>query len=679
MKQFDQIIMGACYYPEHWDESLWEDDIHRMLSVGIRMIRIGEFAWNKFEVREGVFDFSFFDRFLDLVEETEMKVIFCTPTATPPAWLTEKYPEVLCVDYHGEQHKHGMRRQYNYNSVIYQEKTRRIVEEMAKHYCGRSSIIGWQIDNELNCVTDEFYSESDHKAFRAYLQNKYKTLEAVNEAWGTVFWNQTYMDWNEIFLPRYTPRKTANPHLRLDAVRFFSESANAYCKLQADILRTYLPEDVFITTNGIFKHIDYKKMVRESLDLLSYDSYPTFGLMDSGNSFGDRKWSMNLARVRASSPVFGIMEQQSGPGGWVNYHKAPSPKPGQLRLWSFQSIAHGADFVSYFRWRTCTFGTELYWYGILGHDNRDNRRLKEVAQTAADVGRIKELAGSRYKAKAAVLYDYDNEWDAEYDVWWGPLNSYSQTGWFQGLQNAHVPFDYVTIDEHTQVKDLRRYPLLVIPHMAIIKEHVLDVVKEYVKLGGTLISGARTAYKDCFGRCPIEPEPVGMSGLFGIEIEDFTLLKEPEEPAYGNWGNTKIEMNLFHDILKPVSESCEVKAVYENDYYKGKPAVTENHYGDGRAIYFGSAFSRKCVEDILKYLGMYEPYGSQLNIPETCELAVREMDKTEYIFILNYSDREEIIDVKTPYFDLITQSQKEGEVRLNAYDILVLKEGKEER
>jgi beta-galactosidase len=185
------ITLGTCYYPEHWDKSLWEPDLDRMLAAGIQVVRIAEFAWNKFEPTEGNYDFRFFDEFLNLAEKKGMKVIFCTPTATPPAWLTCKYPEVLNADKEGHRYQHGNRRHYNYNSAVYQNFTAKLVEQLGAHYGKHPAIIGWQLDNELNCETNEFYSESDTEAFREFVREKYQTLDKLNEAWGTVFWNQT--------------------------------------------------------------------------------------------------------------------------------------------------------------------------------------------------------------------------------------------------------------------------------------------------------------------------------------------------------------------------------------------------------------------------------------------------------------------------------------------------------
>jgi beta-galactosidase len=365
----DKLTLGVCYYPEHWPEDLWEDDLDRMLEHGLEVIRIAEFAWNKFEPEESVFTFEFFDRFLELADNKGMRVIFCTPTATPPAWLTEKYTEVLNASMDGTLYRHGMRRHYNYNSLVYREFTKRIVEKLASHYGSHPAIIGWQIDNELNCEMNVFYSKSDHKAFRLYMKDKFKTLDALNDAMGTAFWNQTYSSWEEIYLSRPNNQNYNNPHMALEEKRFFSQSTISFCKLQSDIIRKYVPKEIFITTNGIFGHVDSHEMTDTALDFITYDSYPNFAFETNTDpkrpgNMNDRNCSRNLTRVRSISSNFGIMEQQSGPGGWDFRIKQPAPKPGQMRLWTFQSIAHGADFISYFRWRTCWIGTEIYnaWF-----------------------------------------------------------------------------------------------------------------------------------------------------------------------------------------------------------------------------------------------------------------------------------------------------------------------------
>ena len=319
--QWNTLSLGTCYYPEHWDKNMWEEDLERMLAHGIKTIRIGEFAWSKVEPREGEFTFEFFDEFLKVVAKTDMKVIFGTPTATPPAWLTEKYPEVLNCRMDGVKFRHGMRRHYNYNSPVYQKLCKRIVEKFGEHYEKHPSVIGWQIDNEINCQVDEFYSESDTLAFREFLKEKYGTLDALNQAWGAVFWNQEYTRWEEIYVPRITINNSTNPHQTLDYIRFVSDSAVKFCKMQSDILRKYVKKGDFITTNGMFQNLDNHRLTDEALDVYTYDSYPNFAYClcedpKHSKNLNDRRWSDKLTEVRSICPHFGIMEQQSGANGW---------------------------------------------------------------------------------------------------------------------------------------------------------------------------------------------------------------------------------------------------------------------------------------------------------------------------------------------------------------------------
>ena len=383
---FDRIRLGVCYYPEHWDKSIWEDDLNRMAEHGIEIIRIAEFAWTIFEPREGEYTFEFFDEFMDLARDKGMKVIMGTPTATPPVWMSEKYPEILNADIDGNKIYHGMRRHCNLNSPVYREFTAKIVEKLAKHYSPYENLIGWQIDNEINGECDRYYSESDHKAFREYMKNKFGTLENLNREMGTAFWNQTYSDWNEIYLTRRSNSLgNSNPHMQLEETRFISDTVISYMKLQADIIKKYRRDGQFITTNGTFPNIDYQRLTDEVLDFLAYDSYPNFTYSvdadpTKGNGLYDRNKSRVLAEIRGFSNTFGIMEQQSGGGGWNCWRPQSMPKPGQMRLWTMQSIAHGANFISYFRWRTAAFGTEIYWFGLNDWQNRDNRRLRELKQ-----------------------------------------------------------------------------------------------------------------------------------------------------------------------------------------------------------------------------------------------------------------------------------------------------------
>jgi len=464
--------------------------------------------------------------------------------------------------------------------------------------------------------------------------------------------------------------------MALDAKRFFSWSTIRYCKLQYEILRSYLPKDIFITSNGIFNHIDHIELAKEGLDFITHCHYPSFGFDNrltppADHPLLDRTSSFGLAKTRAVSPVFGIMEQQSGSGGWLSEHFQPAPKPGQMRLWTFQSIAHGSDFVSYFRWRTCTFGTEMYWHGILDYDNRENRRIKELRQISADVSKIQAIVGGRYEAQVGLLYDYDNQWDGELDLWHGPLRAVSDRNWFVALQENHIPFDYVNIKHHRN--ELQKYKLLVYPHATVLTQEDADYLAEYVKAGGVLIAGARSGYKNENGHCRMMPMPGPLADLFGITVDDYTYLGYLEQDSTATWDGDTICTIKFNDIISPTTAS--ILAKYDNDFYKDTPALTLNNYGKGRAYYFGAAFSVEAASMLLHKIGITQTYADLIEVPANCEIAVRKNESARFMFVLNYANTQATVDVKKEMKSVLCGKAISGKHELEPFGVLVLELG----
>ncbi|WP_339800625.1 beta-galactosidase [Paenibacillus sp. FSL R5-0744] len=675
----EKFELGVCYYPEHWPESMWEDDYRRMRELGFTIIRIGEFAWSIFEPVQGEFQFGLFDRAIDLAHKHGLQVVLGTPTATPPAWLTHKYPEVLNVTYEGVTLQHGMRRHYNYSSPKYRELCARITEQMAVHYGNYPGVVGWQIDNELNCEISEFYSESDHKAFREWLQQKYVTLERLNEAWGAVFWNQSYSDWSQVYLPRPTPSpKQPNPHQALDEKRFISDNTISFAENQADIIRKLAPKQ-WVTTNGLFGHLDSHELTDELLDFFSYDSYPQFSTIfydpNERNPLNDRGWGLSLSVVRSISPNFCIMEQQSGPGGWVNRMDMPSPKPGQMRLWTYQSIAHGADMVLYFRWRTATMGNEIYWHGINDYHNQPNRRVREAGQIGQELaGAGQALIGTRNQANVAIVRDYANEWDGEYDVWHGPFMWKSNKEWYKALQQKHIPNDVLYLRKKTTLEELARYDVLIYPHPAIMTDETASLLDEYVQQGGKLIFGCRTGYKDERGQCYMRPFPGAARDLCGITVEEFTMVKGSRQPTTISWSGAAEGVtgaDDFNDILQIEDDSVEVMAVYASDYYAGKPAVTRNRRGKGEVWYYGAVFNEQAASIIIDQVSLQSPVD-WLVLPEDVELQVRNGTSSSYTFLLNYSEAPVAIHLHETKMDLLSGTTLSGEVTMEGFGVLIL-------
>ena len=672
------ITLGVCYYPEHWPKSIWEDDIDRMLDMGIRFVRIAEFAWTIMEPEESVFDFSLFDEFISLCENKKMKVILGTPTATPPAWLTMKYPQTLNADNSGNPYSHGHRRHYNMNTDIYMKLSARIVEKMANRFKDSNAVIGWQLDNEFNCSISSYYSKADDAAFKKYCKEKYKTLENFNECMGNVFWSQTYTDWEQVHIPINVPKNAFNPHMELEYRKFISHTVIKYAKMQSDILRSIVPKNQFITTNGIFRNLDYVELSKQALDFMTYDSYPNFAYdmypqFKRKRTLKDRDWSRNLARVRGISGNFGIMEQQSGANGWNTGMESPMPKPGQIRLWTYQSIAHGADFVSYFRWRTSPVGTEIYWEGIYDQSNTYNRKIEEISRTAKELDKLKELDNTEYFAKVAYLTDYANECDQDIDAVRSKYQSESDDSWHLATQLTHTPMDYVYMSDNTKAEELKKYDLLIYSHPCILTQKIADTLTEYVTKGGTLVIGARTGFKDEYGRCPMTSVPGFMKNIANVESADHTLIGPLDEQVSATWDNEKIDMPVFNEILEPTSKDTNILATYDNSYYANMSAVTESIVGKGRVIMVGGAFSTGMAEKILEYTNTLNPYKDLLTLPKECEIAIRKKDNTEYIFILNYSKDEKTIYLHKECIDLIDQKTVKVTVSIKGYGVILLK------
>jgi beta-galactosidase len=671
----DELILGVCYYPEQWPEAMWDDDLSRMVEMGFGVIRVGEFCWTMFEPEEGVFDFSFFQRVMDKAHGHGLSVILGTPTATPPAWLTHKYPEVLNARRDGVRLTHGQRRHYNYNTAIYRELAERIAWKMAEAYHAHPALIGWQIDNELNCEIAEFYSEADHTAFREWLEAKYRELDALNHAWGAVFWSQTYTDWEQVRLTGPTPSYSPNPHQALDEKRFWSDSVVSFTELQTRAIRTH-DKTHFITTQGGQEHVDYHRLTGAALDFLSFDSYPAFAFIypDKGETpLLDRRFGLSLSEIRDVSPNFCVMEQQTGPISWLNRIEQPTPKPGQLRLWTYQSIAHGADAIVYFRWRTAAFGTEIYAHGINDHHNVPNRRCEEAKRVGEEVKKLSGLAGSKYVADVAILRDYDGFWDGELDNWHGPYERQSVRAWFAALQYLHVPVDVRYVTAETTLEELSQYHCLIYPHPAILTDRTADLLKAFTDAGGTVVFGCRSGYKDENGHCPMRPYPGPIADLCAVTVQDFTRVLDHEEPKVHFMDAGYLRTGGFLELLKPAGSTVLARHGEGAGHFASSPALVWNAWGMGSAYYFGSVFNQATATALAYRIGLEAAASDLVVLPQEIELAVRESDTARFVFLLNFSGEAQGVEFRRPAVDLLTGAELTSESRLEGYGVWVIK------
>jgi len=660
---YQSFRFGACYYPEQWPESYWEADARRMQECGVNTVRLGEFGWTLMEPREGRYDFSLFDRAIETLGRHGIKTIFGTPTAAPPKWLTHKYPEVLDVLATGQPVNDQSRRQYCYNSPVYRRFSREIVGALVRHYRDNTNIIGWQIDNEMNCENPECFSDSCRAAFRTWLRGKYGTLDELNTRWGTVFWSQTYSDWGQVDLPFPTPA-WHNPALMLDYKRFISDSATDYLNDQVKILRRYRPGD-FLTHNGVFKNINYYTFSR-NLDLYAFDNYPTFE--DSPRySTGAR-----LTLVRGFNGCFMIMEQLTGPAGQT--YLLRTPRPGEMRLWAMQAVALGADGLLHFRWRSALRGAEEYWYGVLDHDNVPRARFQEFKREGLELQKIgPQIVGSKVVSEIAVIKDFEDEWVFDYQFLTKEVNVGAvYNALFQAASEQRYNLDFVS-----PTADLNGYKLVFAPQLALMDDKLAGRLERFVENGGTLVMSAHSAIKDRDNAFTAATIPIALTNVFGVELDSFQTY-QPSSCTNNAicFDNGKVApVNVFAEVLHPTT--ARVIGRWQRDYLKDLPAATEQRFGRGKAIYYGSLFDLDAARHLInRYAGETGLKPLLADVPEQVEVTCRTKGGTDFYFLLNHSDSPVPVNVGDGFVDALTGKAATASLTLAPFDYRVLERGR---
>jgi beta-galactosidase len=658
--RYDSFRFGVCYYPEQWPESYWEEDARRMQECGVNTVRLGEFGWALMEPRQGHYDFTLFDRAIETLGRHGIKIIFGTPTATPPKWLTHKYPEVLDVPATGRPADDQSRRHYCYNSPVYRRLSRKIVEALALHYRNNTNIIGWQIDNEINNENPECFSESCRTTFRTWLRQKYGTLDELNSRWGTVVWSQTYSDWAQVDLP-FPTLACHNAGLMLDSRRFISASATDYLNDQVKILRCYRPND-FLTHNGLFKNVNYYDFSR-ALDLYAFDNYPTF---EESPRF---ETGATLTSVRGFNGRMMIMEQLTGPAGQT--YLLRTPRPGEMHLWAMQAVAHGAEGLLHFRWRSARRGAEEYWYGVLDHDNVPRARFEEFKQEGREFQKIgPQIAGSKVVSEIAVIKDFEAEWVFAYQF----LTKEAQPGTaFDALFQAASEQRY-NIDFVGPTADLSGYKVVFAPQIALMDGGLASRLQRYVEQGGTLIMSAHSAIKDRDNAFTAETIPVGLTNVFGVELDSFQTYQPPSsgKNALSFDDGSSVPVRVFAEVLRPAGG--RVLARWQRDYLKDSPAATEQRFGKGKAIYYGSLFDLDAARYLVRrYAGEIGLKPLLAEAPSQVEVTRRTKGGIDFYFLLNHGDMPATVNVGAGFGDVVTGQPANPNLTLEAFGCRVLK------
>jgi beta-galactosidase len=660
--------LGVAYYPEQWPRERWAEDAALMQDAGVSVVRIGEFAWARLEPEAGVFDFAWLDEVIGILAGRGLEVILGTPTAAPPAWLVAQHPEILPLRTDGRTHPFGHRRHYCPNQPAYHDAARRIVAALAERYGGDRRIVAWQIDNELGgrCVC-----ECCSEKFHAWLRDRYGSIENLNETWGTVFWSQTYGDWDQVPLPELTPvplpdgflPNSPNPSLALDYRRFVSDSHVAFLRLQVDELRRACRPEQRITSNLMgfkFGEIDYHRLVEE-LDVVSWDNYP---VLDRSGRWSSPALAADAMRGLKDAPVW-VLEQQAGPLGW---EVVRTSRRGQTRTFTYQAIAHGAELVSYFRWRTARFGTEQHWHGILDAHGRPGRRYRELAELSRELANVREaFADAVPRAEVALLHDYDSRFALQVQPT-NPSLGYEETvqRHYEALAGLGIGVDVVA-----PTRDLARYRLVVAPNLYVIDPALAGRLRDYVESGGTLVLAPRAGVKDRCNVVPERPLPAWLDELAGIVLVDFASSLDDASVAFA--GVDGVPGGTFRGWWEQVETTdAHALALYEDGDFAETPAITANSVGSGRVVYLAGAADFRTLESLYA-APMLRNGLSTLELPVGVEaVRLRRDGAAGLLVLLNHSAEERAVDVGDATRDLLSSTVHEGTVRLPAFGVAVL-------
>ena len=590
----DMMSIGVYYYPEAWPQEQWARDIANIKKLNLEFVHMGEFAWAFMEPKEGQYDFAWLDKVVQMCADNRLKVVLCTPSATPPIWLTQAHPEVLTIDADGRVMQHGTRQQGCWSVDLYRQYVGKIDEALAQHYGNNPTVWGWQIDNELSHYGKEpGYNPECQQHFRAWLQKKYTTIDALNHGWGTSFWSQKYETFDQIRLPNAKEQVAQlNPQAMLDANRWFADETADYLRFQAQSLRKYCGDRQWVTTNFMHNFSPVNPALSENdFDLATFTIYPAHGNLNEGplgfrlGSSADMSFAHDF--MRNLNGAHGVMELQPGQVNWGDTN--PLPLPGAVHMWLMRAFAEGSKFVCTYRYREPRSGAEMYHYGLAGPDGvtptTGGLQYQQAAKEIAMLRTRRDPAATEpadYAARrTAFLYNFENRWDIDnhkQNVRWDTYQHLMKN--YRALKRVGAPVDVITED-----KDFSKYPFVIAPAYQLVDEKLVQRWTDYATNGGNLILTCRTGQKDRRGWLWEGPWAMPILNLIGAEIPMYDTLPAPVVGKVSA-GNNNYDWVSWGDILEP-NAGTDVIATYADQFYAGKPAAITRKLGKGTVTYIG--------------------------------------------------------------------------------------------
>lgn len=665
--QITGILHGGDYNPEQWLDrpDILEEDIRLMKKAGMTSATLGVFAWSTYEPVEGEYHFDWLVQIMDKLYENGIYTILATPSGAKPVWLARKYPEVIRVDAYGVKAHQGIRHNHCMSSMVYRQKVHQLLEEMVKRVGNHPGLLMWHISNEFN---GECFCPNCSKRFQTYLEEKFDhDIHKLNQAWWTTFWSHTYSDFSEIE-PPFSNGETSIMGLNLEWQRFTTWNTTDYMKSEISYLKEVTP-DIPVTTNymQLFDGLDYHVMAKE-LDVISWDSYPRFhnDYETLGDTFARNAFDHAVMRSMKKDKPFMLMESAPGLVNWQEFNKMR--RPGVHRLASMQAVACGSDTVQYFQWRKGRGSFEQYHGAVLDHLGKDDTRIfKEVEALGAELKRLEAVQGTLVKAKAAILFDWDNMWAIrDMKGLADTTKNYDRTcvEMYRAFLNLGIDADIVSSED-----SLEDYSVVVAPMLYMLKNDIATKMARFVKRGGQLLATYLTGYVDENQLCFLGGFPGnGLSEVFGVISEEIDTLYPKDRNAVVFADGSVEEVRDYAEMLR--TKDVTVLGTYQKDYYKDMPAVTAHNYGDGVAYYVAARLDIPAMQKLFaKMLGQAGIACQAL--PEGIEKHTRTAEGKVYEFYLNTSEETQEVEGCSGY-DILADKPVEGTLSLEKYGVAII-------
>ncbi len=664
---FPHFLHGGDYNPDQWQDypEILEEDMRLMKLAHCNVMSVGIFAWATLEPKEGIFDFSYLDKAIGDIYANGGRVFLATPSGARPAWLSQKYPEVLRTNNDLSVNIHGGRHNHCYSSPIYRQKVAIINQKLSERYGSHPAVIGWHISNEYGGYC---YCELCREEFRKWLKNKYKTLDALNKQYWTAFWGHTYSDWSQIDPPTVHGEKWTHG-LTIDWKRFSSHQTIDFMKWEIAAVRQFSP-NLPVTTNliGFYNDIDYRELAKE-VDFVSQDSYPAWRAheddIDRAAMFG---MTYDMIRSLKHKP-FVLMESAPGLVNWQPYNKLK--RPGMHDMTSLQTVAHGSDAVMYFQWRKNRGSSEKFHGAVVDHVGHENTRVfREVAALGERLEKLEAILGTTTKSRVGLLYNWDNRWAVE------DAHAFQRQDkkFFETVQQYYRPLwkRGINVDVIGNGDDFSKYDLIIAPQHYVVSAELENKMESFVKEGGTLLCTYMTGMVNENDLVHLGGFPAGkLKDVFGLWNEEIDTLY-PDEKNVVAYAGSDYDAVDYCELVHP--STATVLATYSTDFYKGMPAYTVNEYGKGKAYYVTfrdkDDFSDRIIGEILSECGIASDFDGEL--PHGVSAHSRTDGETLFVFLENYASAEKRLSTSIEWKKAEDGAPITGEITMAPYEILIL-------